>query len=262
MFSQPAGLDGPRTQRLGSPRGNRVKLQDAGSWDSPFGQMSAGQGYGIMANVQQPRQDGPPSATVQMRTVEQRRQEGQEDVNQSKGDPLVWVRGSLARDPFTEPGKCPNWHTFWLMSIVQTMGMPPENGMEMIGPNFSVLGKILQTGVPNSGFHLVKRLLQGMYHSTYHMVKLFEADKKNSGYVLVALQNGIASEDRETAVMILSAIRNMAHKSKSTWLQNFFWGWFEDREQGGLLTVAQALGRHKDEGTRKAAVEIQSILHL
>ncbi len=178
-------------------------------------------------------------------------------AKQEGANPVAWVRSALARDPFVEPNRCQNWATFWLMTVVQTMGVSPESGIEVVGmPDFRALGAVLRAGAPNSGFYLVRRLLQSMYHNTAHMSRLFEADKKHSGYVLVALQNGILSEDRDTAVMIFSALRNMAHRAKTEWLQNFFWNWFEEPEQGGLVSLAQCLERHRDESTRKAAVEM------
>lgn len=293
MFQQPAGLDGPRAQSYGSPRSrggprgmgaqisyNPYNAAAAGSFNAPAGgQMGpiggvGGEQFGGGAPPMQQRQQPPqqfqqtqgfqPQPPAGARTGANPAGNGAQGqgaalkggAGQAPG-PVVWVRSALARDPFMEPNRCQNWETFWLMTVVQTMGLSPESGIDVVGsPDFRALGAVLRTGVPNSGFYLVRRLLQGMYHSTSHMAKLFEGDKTRSGDVLVALQNGILSEDRDTAVMVFSALRNMAHRAKSEWLQNFFWNWFENPDQGGLVSLAQCLERHHDESTRKAAVEM------
>jgi hypothetical protein len=170
-------------------------------------------------------------------------------------DPVAWVRSTLARDPFVEPTRCSQWNTFFLMTIVQSIGVSAENGYDMMGPNFESFGNLLRQGVPNSGFFLVKRLCQAMYHSTAHMVRLFEQDVQNNMVVLAALQMGILSTDREVSVMLMHTFRNIAHRNTNSSLQENFWSWFETRD-GGLGAVSMSLARHKDEVTRKAAIEM------
>jgi len=62
---------------------------------------------------------------------------------------------------------------------------------------------MLSKGLPNAGFFLVRRLCQALYHSTAHMLTLFERDVHNNLAVLAALQQGITSQDREVSVMLM-----------------------------------------------------------
>ena len=57
------------------------------------------------------------------------------------------------------------------------------------------------------------------------------------------------------SVMLMHTFRNMAHRNSNASLQENFWSWFETRE-GGLGCVSLSLSCHKDEVTRKAAIEM------
>ena len=109
----------------------------------------------------------------------------------------------VQNDPFAEATIAETWSQYFLMTIVQTLGVSPSQGVEMIGRNFTPLGAMLSKGLPNAGFFLVRRLCQALYHSTAHMLTLFERDVHNNLAVLAALQQGITSQDREVSVMLM-----------------------------------------------------------
>ena len=113
------------------------------------------------------------------------------------------MRAMVQNDPFAEATIAETWSQYFLMTIVQTLGVSPSQGVEMIGRNFTPLGAMLSKGLPNAGFFLVRRLCQALYHSTAHMLTLFERDVHNNLAVLAALQQGITSQDREVSVMLM-----------------------------------------------------------
>ena len=274
-----SSLDGPRRTTYGSPRQNRNRGLVNNSYNSNTTSYSQQQGqndltknnqylsnqdyktnsqyndqqnnnqqYSNQSNNQQ-QQIGnryPPQQQQQQQQQQQRRVSKQ--PNNGKGrqpqpmDLVMWLRQTMARDPFIEPTVAATWQQYFLIVIVTALGVSPEQGFDLMGGNtFSKLGEILMKGVPNSGFFLVKRFCQAMYHTTGHMLKLFEKDVSNNLTVLSVLQNGVLSEDREVSVLLMHIFRNMAHRNKNNFLQENFWGWFAAGNDCGLQAVSKLL---------------------
>ena len=258
-----------RRQTYGSPRSKQFNTY-GGNQQSNYDPLGGGQNYNQQQQMQSQQMQQSQSYDQKFQSSGQKRKQGNQRIQQRQQqqqqrplssasapgtDPVVWVRSILARDPFSEPTKATQWSTYFLMTIVQSMGVSPESGYQLMGPNFAELGSMLQRGVPNSGFFLVRRLCQTMYHGTAHMLRLFEEDIQNNLAVLNAFRTGIASEDRETSVMSMHIFRNMAHRNSNNMLAENFWSWFVNGE-GGLSAVSASIVRHNDDSTRKAAVEM------
>jgi len=206
-----SSLDGPRRGNYGSPRDSNQNTNNQGNpYNNNNTSSSNADPFGNGNNNGSNNNNNQPPQPQQQQTTRRR---GQAAPKPSPPiDPILWVRSTLARDPFVEPSKTTQWNTFFLMTLVQSIGVSPENGYEMMGANFENLGKLLRSGVPNSGFFLVRRLCQAMYHSTGHMLVLFESDVQNNIAVLAALQMGILSDDREGKFLLYQRIKDNKKK--------------------------------------------------